>query len=133
MSNVRVRHLKPSNTLLYRIEPAKRLPAVSLDVHMQLFKPCGHVVHAGRQANHGVPAFAATRAHGTDAHGSDCDGRTQDGSSNLNHGRSKTYEQRIDQGGRRYRPWPLDFFRPGRALLLTELPMLVFLKRARET
>lgn len=100
---------------------------------MQLLKSCGHVVHAGCQTDYSVTSFSAAGAHGTDAHGTDCDGRTQDGSSNLNHGRNKSYEQRIDQGGRRYRPWPLDFFRPGRALLLTELPMLVFLKRARET
>lgn len=100
---------------------------------MQLLKPCSHVVHAGCQANHGISALSPTGAQGPNAHSADCDGRTYDGSSNLNHGRSKTYEQRIDQRRRRYRPWPLLFFLPGRALLLTELPMLVFLKRARET
>jgi hypothetical protein len=76
MSNVLVGHLKPSNTLLYRIEPAERFSAVSLDVHMQLLKPCGHVVHAGRQTDYSVPAFSAAGAHGPYAHGADCNGRT---------------------------------------------------------
>lgn len=89
-------YFQPGNTLFYGIEPAKRFPPVSLDVHMQLLKPCGHVVHAGRQADYSIPALSTARAQGPDAHGSHCDGRTHDGSSNLNHGRSKTYEQRID-------------------------------------
>lgn len=66
---------------------------------MQLLKACGHVVHTGCQANHCIPAFSPTGAQSPDAHGSDCDGRTYDGSSNLNHGRSKTYGQRIDPAG----------------------------------
>jgi hypothetical protein len=123
---VLVGHLKPSNTLLYRIEPAERLPAVGLDVHMQLLKPCSHVVHTGRQANHSVPAFPAAGAKSADTHGPNCDGRTYDGSSDFNHGRGKTYEQRIDPDRWRYLPWPRRFLRP-LALLLTELPMLVFL------
>lgn len=94
-----VGNLQPGNTLFYGIKPAERFPAVSLDVHMQLLKSCSHVVHAGRQADYGVPAFSAAGAKGPDAHGSNCDGRTHDGSSNLNHGRSKTYEQRIDPAG----------------------------------
>jgi hypothetical protein len=99
---------------------------------MQLLQARGHVVHTGRQANHSIPAFPAAGAKGADTHGPNCDGRTYDSSSDLNHGRGKTYEQRIDPDSWRYRPWPRRFLRP-LALLLTELPMLVFLKAARET
>lgn len=122
MSNVLVGHLKPSNTLLYRIEPAERFSAVSLDVDMQLLQARGHVVHAGRQTNHSIPAFPAAGAKSTNAHGSNCDGCTYDSSSNLDHGRGKTYEQRIERGRRRYRPCPLLFLWPGLALLCCPWP-----------
>lgn len=58
-------------------------------------------------------------------------GNTKDGT-NLKHGKQSLLRQSTESRAAGYLPCPLLFFRPGLALLLTELPCLVFLNGARD-